>query len=599
MSIGTLMKLSYAFPNLINIQGIIDLTSYGSSSTILIFPANDKLEHISHWFHGYNSKWMETLHNNLSSLKSLEFTMSDSKYWPSLPISNITSTSSTTSGRNIYTISLPVMPSLTHLCIDCFSFNIPYNGDEHMFESIHDSCPQLKSLTLNHFFMDLSENYSTKMMSQISQPNIYLKELCIDGEFYNPKCYNYLSFKYSHLESLSLSLIEVDSSESSDCAFKTAAYKMITQYNRLKKLKTRFKPKTDGCKSWPHIELLEWLQQNPTKLKCLDYPYTFKIEQLEMSTDNNINLSSINPFPSSVKFKYLPIQQHHYLNCLTTLSLEDESSYAIDALFYFYICNNNSSDSNVISNSIEELNLKFNNFGYIYFWLDGFPNLKSLKIIGSNGNIQVTDSIDDIDDHKCSVSKYYREILYYLKNKMKQQEQSLNDSSSLSTSSALSSLSLSSASSASPTASIKSYKLKKLEFKDCTVNFNKHGWNGFFKRLTNLKTIILSKINELKRIDNEEYKDLVKPIAQQFTFDISHLSLDLLKIHKFNYEPLFTCKFEQQHYVKELMINEISLDKVYYLKHDSISSNTSFNYPNSTTLIIKCKYIDYIIFQND
>lgn len=296
-----------------------------------------------------------------------------------------------------------------------------------------------------------------------------------------------------------------------------------------------------------------------------------------------INQFNFSMFPLAATFMYIPIQQHDYLNHLSSLSLGSKSSNAIDSLFYFYLCNNKNSN-NVISNSIKELELGFCNFGSNYFWLNGFPNLKSLSISGHYGITVVMDDIDKNDDDKYSSSMYFREVLCYLKKKTKQQQQTLKD--------------LSSSSLTAVETAISFYKLKKLEIKNCHVNFKKHEWSGFFKKLPYLKIIILSNINRINTINNKNERKLVKLPVEQATFDLSHLSLDLLKINLFNYEPYFVWKTCKKHYVKELMINETYLDKVYYVGPDNISNDTPFHNSNSTTLNIKCKYIEHIDFHN-
>ncbi|CAO3630463.1 unnamed protein product [Cunninghamella blakesleeana] len=143
------------------------------------------------------------------------------------------------------------------------------------------------------------------------------------------------------------------------------------------------------------------------------------------------------------------------------------------------------------------------------------------------------------------------------------------------------------------------YELKKLEINHCYVHFKKYGWNGVFRKMPNLKTIILSRINSEKMDDNLYYgRNFVKQSIKQPTFDLSHLSLNLLRINDFNYDPHVINKTHKNHYIKELMIDKISLDKVYYVGLGNTTRNVPFGCSRSATLNIKCKYIDYLDFYN-
>lgn len=256
----TLINILNTFPNLHCIQGLNkQQRQHAQYSRSVTFSPQNQLEHLFHWYQDYTEQWTNTLDNNYKKIKSLEFCMrnnllvlhKEENQSSTLPIVNFTSINSVipqynntyhinSSDRKIYTIMLPVMSCLSYLSIDCSI----YNGDEHMFESIHQSCPQLKSLTVESFNMYISENYynnkSNKISNQLLQSNVYLKELCIGNRLNDSQCYDYLSFKYPHLESLSLYLDETRYLEPSFSSFKLAIYKMIIQYSWLKKLKVKF-----------------------------------------------------------------------------------------------------------------------------------------------------------------------------------------------------------------------------------------------------------------------------------------------------------------------------------------------------------------------
>lgn len=73
-----------------------------------------------------------------------------------------------------------------------------------MFESIHQSYPQLISPTLKSFIVHTSEDYNYKINNQLLKNNASLKKLSISNLFSDSTGYDYLSFKYPHLKSLTL-----------------------------------------------------------------------------------------------------------------------------------------------------------------------------------------------------------------------------------------------------------------------------------------------------------------------------------------------------------------------------------------------------------
>ncbi|CAO3630315.1 unnamed protein product [Cunninghamella blakesleeana] len=596
----TIIKILNTFPNLHCIQGLNaqKQQQYLSSSRKVIISSQDRMEYLYYWYQDYYEQWMETLEKDHDKIKLLELCIrqnilvsngKEEENQPSKkPIIHFTFIRDVVLFSNsrvykIYALKIPMMSYLNHLLID---YSIYGGSDEQIFESIHQSCPQLKSLILKSFNMYTSDYYKKNHNHRLTvpslQPNISLKELSIDYGINDPACYDYLSFKYPHLESLSLSLDFVRCPDSFVSSFRWAIYDMITRYSYLKELKVSFKDGYNKYDIWPLTLLLEWIQKNSTQLHCLDYPYNFTIESLKTDdhdyydNEDYDDNDSINPL--TVTFMHIPIQEHDYLNHLSSLSLGDRSSSAIDALFYFYLCNHEFGRT-FISSSIETLALRFSSCGDIYFWLYGFPNLKSLSISGYYGTTLVTDSINGA----YSNSYYPEEILRYLKKRMKRQKQQpwmyLSSSTEVETKAIY-------------------FKLQKLEIKDCNVHFKNHGWDGLFQKLPDLKTVILSKINRVGTIDNKMEKKLVSPPLDYVFFNWSHLSLDLLQMNNFNDQPYYVWKTPKKHYVKELMIDETSLDKEYYVGPDNLFSDIHSYNPNSTTLCIKCKYIEHIDFHN-
>ncbi|CAO3630471.1 unnamed protein product [Cunninghamella blakesleeana] len=573
-----LVSILCLFPNLTRIQGLSKRQQ--PLPTKIPFPPLNKLKYIHYWYQYHIKKWTDALINNHRNIKMLEFTkqcdlpvskegFNEPPRVPTvyfalvstmLPIYGGILNVHQKSESTVYTVNLPIMSCLTYLSINC-KYRI---GNENMFESIHQSCPQLKSLILDSFTMYISNDYNDKISQRLLEPNITLKELRLSEEMNDPKCYDYLSFKYPHLEPLSLSLCAPNYPDSLTILFNLSIYEMITQYNHLKKLIVRFTSKIKRYKFWPHYLLLEWLRQNPTKLYYLDYPFNFKISHfMEDKNDDEFKQSIVQPI-----YENLGIQEQDYLNHLSFLSLGNKSVNGINALFYFYICNEK---NYIISNSVEELVLEFTNLGNIFYWLNRFPNLKSLSIFGNNG----TKVTDEYNQYSGCVT--YKDIIEQVNMNMEQQQQQNKKKILLD----------SELESSSPESENKFYKLRKIEIQNCRVNFERYGWNGDFKQLPNLKKIILSKINPVQRLQKNSaqytsgYYDLT---PNEVTFDFSHLSLDLLKINQFNDNTYNVFKENRKvHCVRQLLIYETAYDKEYYLASQNIVGYSRVSRSNSTT----------------
>ncbi|CAO3650021.1 unnamed protein product [Cunninghamella blakesleeana] len=607
-----------SFPNLHSIQGSFTIVCKPRYYTKRLL----QIKHVSNWYQSENNHWMDIISSSPHQIKSLEFIIkhnlfalnmkeqeqqqlsssssSSSSHSSSTSESSssslLLSTSSSISSFScesslsspspiiyitpitpyklrspdfdfsdltryrIYTIKIPVLPSLTHLTIDFER----YDGDERMFESIHQSCPRLISLNLKSLNMHISDDYDKNKSSL--QPSLLVKELNIGNHIYDPKCFDYLSMKYPHLESLHIILYRRVYTKTAYPSFRLAIYNMITQYKYLKRLAVNSVSKIFSGKVWPHAELLHWLKQNPKQFSHLDYDYIFIEPHLTYrESPSRITSSSLSAFNNDIFY-----QSHDYLYHLTSLTIGSEPTISIYALYYFYLCNK---DSSILSNSIEELKIDSIRFGNIFFWLEAFPNLKSFIIHGAGEVTNIND--DDIGD-----DRFYKEKYQFLKKRMGWKQQNDTDSTTTTTTN---------------NHPQRYYKLKKIELKHCVVDFKKYGWNGFFKHFNDLKAITLIQVNQLHTSFNTEH--IIEP-AQQATLDLSHLSLNLIKIGNFNYDQ-YALQTHKDHYVKELMIKETLLNKTYYIGFENEYSESTFHYENSTTLNIICKYIDNISFDQN
>ncbi|CAO3650027.1 unnamed protein product [Cunninghamella blakesleeana] len=137
---------------------------------------------------------MNLFTNNHHKIKKLEFVLSKDFLISSSSSTSqtlyyiFTSTIKTVKGGiaiemdreyRIHTIKLPILPSLTCLFINCLYID----GDKCVFESIHQSCPQLVSLTLKFFRMHIFDNYNHYQLS--IQSNLQLRKLSIGDQFYD------------------------------------------------------------------------------------------------------------------------------------------------------------------------------------------------------------------------------------------------------------------------------------------------------------------------------------------------------------------------------------------------------------------------------
>ncbi|CAO3650024.1 unnamed protein product [Cunninghamella blakesleeana] len=334
------------------------------------------------------------------------------------------------------------------------------------------------------------------------------------------------------MTSLSLRLSLRYHSKDTHLAFKLAIFNMITQYTCFKNLIM-------------DIIYNELLQEN-------DY---FELQQqypARISSNSTLN-----------KYNNTFFQRHSYLNHSTSLPIGRVPYNAVFILYYFYLCNG---DSAILSNYIE-----------------------MLSIDSGNDTITEINDGDEFDEFDNSNNNHYnvmhlKHAFQFLKEKMELQQLYHHYEKQLTINS--------SAVNNNKRSRIMYYKLKKIEMKRCNVHFKVSGWNGFFKSGPHLKEITLLDINLAKyKLPNE----FIKLSILEATFDLSHLSLDLLKIKNFNYQPV-ALEGYKRHFVKELMIKVSSTKSPYYVGFESKYKNSTFSYINSTTLNNICEYIDDTVF---
>ncbi|CAO3640825.1 unnamed protein product [Cunninghamella echinulata] len=303
-------------------------------------------------------------------------------------------------GKVIFFLLPSSWTQLTSLSLQFNTFNngsntAIYELDERLFDIIHTTCPQLISLTLKDFFMNLSDTYLSDHHSTTnSLQQLHLIQCCFHDVF----CFDYLSTLYSsHLSDLTLDLLwnyhDATTTDQTKQQYKGALFHMITGYPFLKRLTTSLKYITNlttvslSDNIWPCMELYQWFQQYPTQLEILDYPYD--LLTIEHHLQKSLSYSSY--YHQNHPLDYL----HHHLTTLTLrldrpssevlhyLLMDDEqySSLSITSLtllqdistsHHFGISNSNGCHDDQDENEEDDF--------FIDQWLDAFPHLKKLSL---------------------------------------------------------------------------------------------------------------------------------------------------------------------------------------------------------------------------
>ncbi|CAO3640641.1 unnamed protein product [Cunninghamella echinulata] len=324
--------------------------------------------------------------------------------------------------------------------IFCFGEGIKFEMDERTIENIHQSCPQLESLTLKDIVINISNQYiqhkhELSLLSPSSsdlfmyRPCYSLKTLTLHQlSFQHPYCFDYFSKKYPQLTTLNMQLIILTWDNecitfSKECEL--TLMDMITHYSNLSSLSvSMMDPTFDTMASlhwiepfWNHSVFFKWLEQNPTQLSSLAYPFSF--HTIEKNNDDSSDI--FNKYK-----KYLPThldipdtnndkegdgeegnegdaikQRYTYLDHLKELTLVNEFNLNETYHYLFYIKEKKHYTTflNLTSLHLQHFGLAFAKWKAkrgpldIYSWLKLFPNLKRLQL----DNV-LTISMDDDDD---------------------------------------------------------------------------------------------------------------------------------------------------------------------------------------------------------
>ncbi|CAO3640708.1 unnamed protein product [Cunninghamella echinulata] len=484
----------------------------------------------------------------------------------------------------------PTLASLTSLQITFSLFptvTINYELDERTLEIIHYSCPQLETLQLGFFHMNISEQYDS-MISAVGNkkfiPAPHLKVFKIMGIVLDPRCYTYINLKYPKLETFDYNIRFSSFVDLTNRDFRSTLFYMLTHSPFLKRLSiSLFESYQWNPNYWPRYEFLQWLYDHPQQLTHLYYPdslfpVAWQQHQQAIKENNNDDDNGgengshlINIFIQTDYYKRNKMFQYRtFLDYLTALSLN--FIHLVDTVTTFLLLNEHTI---TFSNSIKELKIyhdqKYNCF-YIYDWLDTFPQLKTLTTWHMN-------SINDSDDD--ALGKYMTEdndnkkngiYLHRLIQQRKQQLGISNDESKL-------------------------YPLKKLDCQYGHLHL-KHGLDSFFKKFNRLQHITFSNISftlPIRENDNDDDDN------RAIHINLSHLCLDFFSI-TFLHTVTWIENNQQQEkksrgVVNKIVVNEYLSSKKYTLDATDTTS-VIFNKKelDSYTLYLTCQYVDEFLF---
>ncbi|KAI9302257.1 hypothetical protein BJ944DRAFT_270215 [Cunninghamella echinulata] len=296
-------------------------------------------------------------------------------------------------------VTLPATISfihLKHLLIDfyelCKNSRKPFYGlnfDERIIESILESCPCLKSLSIHNFYMNLSSSCQTLMnktttskLSPTIKPFLTLESLTLEFcIFLHPECFDYFRIKFKNLSALSLYTDMYTFTNVEICNnYQIAYYNMLSEFYHLSTIsisphfwetEVYVYPWNDS-KAQKDNKFLYWLSNKAEPLTSLTYYYG-----LLPLTEDVINKNE----NDDQQLKELK-QKYSYMDHLQELKLINElylNEPLINLTFMFR--------KGIFFGNLTTLIIKYafpdppvDNSIQFYSWLDILPNLKKLTI---------------------------------------------------------------------------------------------------------------------------------------------------------------------------------------------------------------------------
>ncbi|CAO3607580.1 unnamed protein product [Cunninghamella blakesleeana] len=299
-------------------------------------------------------------------------------------------------------LMLPKLKLLTFLSLDfsTYAMKTVYDLDQRTLESIMSSCPRLESLIIRNMEMNISDDYYEHLHSQKRNNNITTSTFTpsmtlihlsfINCNLHDPTCYDYLSLKFPKLKTFSLTINRDDIYPNREYPkFKTAIFYMITHFIDLTSLTLKINRTISQINDqfWPIQELQDWLNHSSSTLLHLDIlDYYMDISHNDLTKSQIMIPEMVHPHryhSSSMKNRL------YYLNYLKSFTLTMFTNTATTILSYLL---KHSIQQQIISYSITSLNLDtyltnshhhYNTIN-LFQWLNSFPNLKKLTLVGMN-----------------------------------------------------------------------------------------------------------------------------------------------------------------------------------------------------------------------
>ncbi|CAO3642578.1 unnamed protein product [Cunninghamella echinulata] len=453
-----------------------------------------------------------------------------------------------------------------------------YGFDERVLDVIRTTCPQLESLILEEFFMNISDDYRFKITSSSTTttmtrnintiyPHTSLKQLRLNNCALNDiLCFDYFSKHYPNTTDLDLILLWNGYDNNGECEnYKLSLFNMITGFTCLKKLSASIKNENNSInlsikdKVWPSLELYQWFMDHPTQLKELDYPFdllTIENDYLKQLQPSSLSSSPLLCYQQNVNLN----RSLAYIRHLTslTLRLENNISQILDYL--------QSGDSNNhVSLSLTSLTINKDEYRrtriysrgpcneendfFIDQWLNAFPNLKEMKLLG----------------------------FLNIKKRKKEKKQEVDDPQQQQCRTA--------------------YALKELSITGAFLDMTSDLLKGFFESCPTLRILKFCVIDFLHTTKNPVLPYFIlsslPPIKDEngmdyMIIDIPHLHLDTLSICYLRGEIFGMISVENTPI--KLMVNQIGLKNTFEVEKHTTSLLSAKN------IVVNCKSVDNIHF---
>ncbi|CAO3619953.1 unnamed protein product [Cunninghamella blakesleeana] len=579
--VSTLIRLS---PRLQQIKTENDGDPYPFS--IIRTPTHISFNHVNFWYRNSFIMNINEANARRRQLRTLDYSLgSNLPSNASIRLQSIGTMKSRITRNSIQVVidfynKVLLMPTLSHLV----SLKIVLKGsksdpdryeyemDERILRSINHSCPNLESIYLIDYFMNISDEYNDIHLLDNNNNGIQgiqgLKSFGMTGAIFDTRCCFLFNLMYPQLESFQY-IYSYEKVNDYDSQYLQFAFRdMITQFTSLKRLSLRSisYDDTDLCKYWPDSSFIEFLNNHPDRLVSLDYP------------DCLYSIASNSTGGDRIYYNNNIISNGLFFNRLFSLIMRPKQ--LIETVMNYLLHNDNKL---TISESINELKIydtkhADNNGLYLLDWLVLFPALDTFKI--DNQVLVDSDNSDDVDGgDKLNGHYIYNgssKVLHRMIDTRKQQDGIGYNKTGL-------------------------YKLKTLELNNVKIKYINE-MTSLFANFSKLSRLILRHIH-YSHIGWHATSDLPRTITS-ICLDMSHLSLDYLLITDVRIYSWQNNLYYLERLVKKIILFERSTGKKSNCNYDPPSGARDSYYralsrchPNDTfTLNLTCHDVDQFIF---